>query len=34
MIVTTARLAVGTGPFKYASWERGQRVVLEKNPSY
>jgi peptide/nickel transport system substrate-binding protein len=25
---------VGTGPFKYASWERGQRVVLEKNPSY
>ncbi len=25
---------VGTGPFKYASWDRGQRVVLEKNPSY
>jgi peptide/nickel transport system substrate-binding protein len=25
---------VGTGPFKYAAWERGQRVVLEKNPSY
>jgi peptide/nickel transport system substrate-binding protein len=25
---------VGTGPFKYASWERGQRVVLEKNPTY
>jgi peptide/nickel transport system substrate-binding protein len=25
---------VGTGPFKFASWERGQRVVLEKNPSY
>lgn len=25
---------VGTGPFKYASWERGQRVVLEKNPAY
>jgi peptide/nickel transport system substrate-binding protein len=25
---------VGTGPFKYASWERGQRVVLEKNPGY
>jgi peptide/nickel transport system substrate-binding protein len=24
---------VGTGPFKFASWERGQRVVLEKNPS-
>jgi peptide/nickel transport system substrate-binding protein len=25
---------VGTGPFKFASWERGQRVVLEKNPNY
>jgi peptide/nickel transport system substrate-binding protein len=25
---------VGTGPFKYAAWDRGQRVVLEKNPSY
>src|SRR4030095_1769563 len=25
---------VGTGPFKYASWDRGQRVVLEKNPGY
>jgi peptide/nickel transport system substrate-binding protein len=25
---------VGTGPFRYASWERGQRVVLEKNPGY
>ncbi len=25
---------VGTGPFKYVSWERGQRVVLERNPSY
>jgi len=25
---------VGTGPFRYVSWERGQRVVLEKNPSY
>jgi len=25
---------VGTGPFKFASWERGQRVVLEKNPTY
>ena len=24
----------GTGPFKYVSWERGQRVVLEKNPGY
>jgi peptide/nickel transport system substrate-binding protein len=25
---------VGTGPFKYAAWDRGQRVVLEKNPNY
>jgi peptide/nickel transport system substrate-binding protein len=25
---------VGTGPFRFVSWERGQRVVLEKNPSY
>ena len=25
---------VGTGPFKFASWDRGQRVVLEKNPTY
>jgi peptide/nickel transport system substrate-binding protein len=25
---------VGTGPFKYVSWDRGQRVVLEKNPNY
>src|SRR5437867_4105313 len=25
---------VGTGPFKFVSWDRGQRVVLEKNPTY
>jgi peptide/nickel transport system substrate-binding protein len=25
---------VGTGPFRYVSWDRGQRVVLEKNPAY
>src|SRR5207249_3464285 len=25
---------VGTGPFRFASWERRQRVVLEKNPAY
>src|SRR5437899_1048334 len=25
---------VGTGPFKFVSWDRGQRVVLERNPSY
>jgi peptide/nickel transport system substrate-binding protein len=25
---------VGTGPFKFVAWDRGQRVVLEKNPGY
>src|SRR3989475_6715132 len=25
---------VGTGPFRYASWQRGQQVVLERNPDY
>ncbi|HEU5194915.1 MAG TPA: ABC transporter substrate-binding protein, partial [Methylomirabilota bacterium] len=25
---------VGTGPFKFVAWDRGQKVVLEKNPSY
>jgi peptide/nickel transport system substrate-binding protein len=25
---------VGTGPFRYVSWQRGQQVVLEKNPEY
>ena len=25
---------VGTGPFRFASWDRGQRVVLEKNAKY
>ena len=25
---------VGTGPFKFVAWDRGQRVVLEKNASY
>jgi peptide/nickel transport system substrate-binding protein len=25
---------VGTGPFKFSAWDRGQRVVLEKNPTY
>ena len=29
-----AAAPVGTGPFKFASWDRGQRVVLEKNPAY
>src|SRR6266446_8910353 len=25
---------VGTGPFKFVQWDRGQRVILEKNPTY
>src|SRR2546422_3314933 len=25
---------VGTGPFKFVSWDRGQRGLLEKNPDY
>jgi ABC-type transport system substrate-binding protein len=25
---------VGTGPFKLARWEKGQELVLERNPSY
>src|SRR5258705_11144407 len=25
---------VGTGPFKFGSWERGPKGVLEKNPGY
>ena len=25
---------VGTGPFKFASWTRGDRLVLEKNPDW
>jgi peptide/nickel transport system substrate-binding protein len=25
---------VGTGPFRFVAWDRGQRVVLDKNPRY
>jgi peptide/nickel transport system substrate-binding protein len=25
---------VGTGPFQYASWDRGSQIVLERNPHY
>jgi len=26
--------AVGTGPYKFVSWEKGKKVVLEANPDY
>jgi peptide/nickel transport system substrate-binding protein len=29
-----AAAPVGTGPFKFASWERGRQVVLERNEAY
>jgi peptide/nickel transport system substrate-binding protein len=29
-----ARAPVGTGPFKFVSWEPGKQIVLEKNPNY
>ncbi len=29
-----AKNPTGTGPFKLARWEPGQRIVMERNPSY
>lgn len=29
-----AEKPVGTGPFRFVSWEKGQRLVLERNPDY
>jgi peptide/nickel transport system substrate-binding protein len=29
-----AQAPVGTGPFKFVSWERGREVVLDRNPDY
>lgn len=28
------RHPVGTGPFRFNSWDRGERIVLERNPDY
>jgi peptide/nickel transport system substrate-binding protein len=28
------RNPVGTGPFKFTSWQSGSRIVIEKNPDY
>ena len=29
-----AQAPVGTGPFRFVSWEKGREVVLERNPDY
>jgi peptide/nickel transport system substrate-binding protein len=29
-----AQAPVGTGPFKFVSWDKGSQVVLERNPDY
>ncbi len=31
---TNASEPVGTGPFRFAEWRRGDRVILERNPDY
>jgi peptide/nickel transport system substrate-binding protein len=32
--VTFGKRPVGTGPFKFVEWVRGERVVADKNPQY
>ncbi len=29
-----AQAPVGTGPFRFVSWDRGREVILERNPDY
>ncbi len=29
-----AQAPVGTGPFRFVSWEKGREVILERNPDY
>lgn len=31
---TNATKPIGTGPFRFVQWDKGSRVVLEKNPDY
>ena len=31
---TVAETPVGTGPYRFLSWERGERITLEANPNY
>ncbi len=31
---TSGKSAIGTGPYKYVSWDRGQQLVLASNPNY
>jgi peptide/nickel transport system substrate-binding protein len=30
----SGKAAIGTGPFRFVAWARGDRIVLERNPTY
>lgn len=30
----SGKAAIGTGPFRFVAWQRGDRLLLEKNPGY